>query len=402
MKMTAQSSKLKALSQKLVALLLLAIALVSCQPKQEYQQSVIFNTEELEPDSNQFYDLADIQASGTLIAGTLSGPETYYEYRGKEMGLQFQLAEEFAQSIGAKLQMEIAPDTATLLKRLQKGEIDFIALEMPRWLTRDEAPMLREAIRQWWKPLRVERLIRTIAQMSSQEPVRRRSRPFMMNPNAGIISQYDDLFRKHASAVGLDWRLIAAVSFQESGFDPQATSWAGAKGLMQLMPGTAKGLGVDLSMIYDPNVNIEAGCHCLKKAYNTFNDIPDPQERMRFALAGYNGGSNHIRDAMALTQKYGQNPHVWSHVSRYVLLLQQPEYYRDPVVKYGYMRGSETEAYVDRIIDRWQQYCSSVRGGGKDSMKPAPARSSMKQGEYKSQVKSADEWVPEEQPSSVN
>ena len=78
--------------------------------------------------------------------------------------------------------------------------------------------------------------------------------------------------------------------------------------------------------------------------------MKSPLERMSFTLAGYNGGPFHIRDAMALAKKNGKDPYRWADVSEFVLKLQQPEYYRDPVVKYGYMRGSETVDYVEEYI----------------------------------------------------
>jgi membrane-bound lytic murein transglycosylase F len=83
---------------------------------------------------------------------------------------------------------------------------------------------------------------------------------------------------------------------------------------------------------------------------------------MKYVLACYNGGYNHVRDAMALARKNGRNPYSWDEVSHYVLLLSNPAYYRDPVVRYGYMRGSETVGYVSRILERWNQYCSVTHG----------------------------------------
>lgn len=87
-----------------------------------------------------------------------------------------------------------------------------------------------------------------------------------------------------------------------------------------------------------------------------FRDIPNRTERIKFVLAAYNGGSYHVRDAMALTRKHGRDPHRWNDVSQYILALSQPQYYNDPVVKNGYMRGTETEDYVRRIISRWNGY----------------------------------------------
>ena len=341
-----------------------------------------------------FYDLHEIQASGTIIAGTLSGPDTYYEYHGKEMGLQFQLAEAFAQSIGVVLQMEISPDTTTLLKKLRQGEIDFIALEMPTWQTRDKESLLRKAIAEWWEPERVAQLKETSA-LQTLYTVHRRMRPVMQDAAHGIISAYDDLFRRHSGTAGWDWRLLAAQCYQESGFDPQAVSSMGALGLMQLLPSTADLMGVPSDKRFEPEQNIAAAARYIKKVSQSFSDIKDSEERIRFTLAAYNGGVGHIQDAQTLARKEGRNHQVWQEVTPYILLLAQPRYYRDPDVLHGYMRGSETEAYVRLIMERWNQYRSSARSFSNGST-PAPARRSLQDGEYKSQVKPAEEWVPQE------
>lgn len=333
-------------------------------------------------------DLADIQRTGTIIAGTLSGPDTYYEYRGQEFGVQYQLAQEFARSIGVKLRMETAPDTATLLMRLYSGEIDFIALEMPRWETRTTSPFLCEAIYLWWKPKRIQKMIEAMRQ---QHVTRRQARPFMLDRAHGTISQFDELFIRYSGAAQVDWRLLAAVCYQESAFDPNARSWAGAQGLMQIMPATAQHLGIAGGDVYDPETNISAGARYLGSLQRTFSDIPDSHQRICFALAAYNGGAHHVRDAMALTQLNGGNPHLWRDVSTYILRLSEPHYYLNPIVKHGYMRGSETEAYVRQIIDRWQQYCGMAHGAS-SSYKPAPAKSHTQNGVHVSQVKTAEEW----------
>ena len=85
-------------------------------------------------------------------------------------------------------------------------------------------------------------------------------------------------------------------------------------------------------------------------------------ERLSFVLGSYNGGSLHIRDAMALARKYGKNQYKWDDVAEFVLKLSTPQFYNDPVVKYGYMRGQETVTYVSRIHDRWRQYRGATKG----------------------------------------
>ena len=373
--------------------LLLLLLLVACTAKQEKDTSVLFATEEAEADTLQYYDLHEIQSSGTIIAGTLSGPDTYYEYHGNGMGLQYRLAEAFAQSIGVVLQMEISPDTMSLLQKLKQGEIDFIALEMPTWQTREDEPLLRGAITEWWKPDRVKQIESTAN--NTTVTVRRRMRPVMQDAAHGIISAFDDLFRRYSSTAGWDWRLLAAMSYQESGFDPQAVSSMGAMGLMQLMPSTADAMGVPKDKRFDPEQNISASTRYIRKVSQSFSDIKDAEERIKFTLAAYNGGVGHVQDAQTLTRKAGRDHQVWQEVAPFILHLSEPRYYRDPDVLNGYMRGSETEAYVRLIMNRWNQYRGSARSYTSGST-PAPARKSLQEGEYKSVVKPAEEWVPEE------
>lgn len=190
--------------------------------------------------------------------------------------------------------------------------------------------------------------------------IKRSVRAPFINKEKGIISVYDDLFRTASTQTGWDWRLIAAQCYQESGFDPQAVSRAGARGLMQIMPGTAKELGLSMNDVHSPEANLAAASKYICQLSALFSDIKSSEERIHFVLAAYNGGYKHIRDAMALTKKYGGNPQRWENVSAYVLALQQPKYYRDPVVKYGYMIGSETAGYVSSIVQRARQYGANM------------------------------------------
>jgi membrane-bound lytic murein transglycosylase F len=186
--------------------------------------------------------------------------------------------------------------------------------------------------------------------------VRRRVFAPMLDKKGGIVSHYDHLFMTYSRDIRWDWRLMAAQCYQESTFDPRAVSFAGAKGLMQIMPGTADHLGLSRDKLYDPESNIRAAAKYIAELQQKFSDIRDHYERTNFVLASYNGGAHHIRDAMALAQRDGRNPHRWADVSAYVLKLAQPRYYNDPLVKYGYMRGSETVDYVSKIRQRHAGY----------------------------------------------
>ena len=132
---------------------------------------------------------------------------------------------------------------------------------------------------------------------------------------------------------------------------------------MQIMPSTAASLGLAEAELYNPQANIEAASRYIARLNGLFNDVRNSNERINFVLASYNGGHFHVRDAMALARKNGKNPYLWSDVSEFVLKLSSPSYYNDPIVKYGYMRGSETVDYVERIRQRWNQYQRKVAGG---------------------------------------
>lgn len=170
----------------------------------------------------------------------------------------------------------------------------------------------------------------------------------------GTLSRYDAIIQKYAKAMNWDWRLVAALIQQESGFNPLATSWAGARGLMQLMPGTARQMGLPPAQLYNPEWNIRAGTAYLKYLEDTWKDIPDFTQRTKFILASYNAGPGHVQDAARLAKKYGYAGDKWDGAVEYFILYKSnPRFYTDEVVKYGYCRGSETFNYVRRIIGNY-------------------------------------------------
>jgi membrane-bound lytic murein transglycosylase F len=177
--------------------------------------------------------------------------------------------------------------------------------------------------------------------------------------NTGRISPYDDDIRKYSDELGWDWRLLASLIYQESRFKINVTSWAGAWGLMQLMPVTARQFGID--SISSPRDQIRAGSQYITWLNEQFSDITDPEERIKFILASYNIGQGHVIDARRLAEKNHDDPNKWDdHVARYLLLKADPKYYNDPVVRYGYCRGNETSRYVAEILERYEHYKNIV------------------------------------------
>ena len=174
--------------------------------------------------------------------------------------------------------------------------------------------------------------------------------------SGGKISPYDDLIKAGSKQEGLDWRFVAAVIHQESNFIPDAESWAGAYGLMQIMPESA-----DMFGIYDyaePENNIFVGVSLLRWLDGNFiNEIPDSTERMKFVLAAYNVGLGHVKDAQRLAEKYNKIPIVWTdNVDYFLLNKSSSRFYEDPVVKWGYCRGDETYNYVIKVLNTYRNY----------------------------------------------
>lgn len=326
------------------------------------------------------FSFGDIVNNGQLIMLTLSGPETYYDYHGHGMGLHYLLCDKFAQKMGVELRVEVCKDTAEMVRRLTNGDGDIIAFPLPRgykvdycgvsdsvgktsWCVKAGNRELADSLNSWFKPGMTASVKREESFLLSARSVRRHVYSPMLNRSGGVISRYDRYFQMYAPMARWDWRLMAAQCYQESTFDPQARSWAGACGLMQIMPSTATHLGLPHENLFDPEANIAAAAKYIQELSGHFGDVRDPMERIYFVLASYNGGFHHIRDAMALARKHGRNPYRWGDVSAYVEGLTRPEYYTDPVVNYGYMRGYETTAYVERISQRWSSYRGAAKGG---------------------------------------
>lgn len=229
------------------------------------------------------------------------------------------------------------------------------------WVTRKKSPKLRQAINEWILSNRNKALYNVIYNkyFENKKSFVRRVRSDFYSLNNEQISEYDDLIKKYAKRIGWDWRLLAAQVYQESRFDPGAGSWAGAKGLMQVMPATAEAL--EIEDITDPEESIRGGTDYLKMLYGRFEDIPDSVNRVKFTMASYNCGYGHVRDAMRLAEKNGLDPVKWENsVEEALLELSDPQNFNKPFIKYGYVRGAEPTNYVAQIFERYEHYIQFI------------------------------------------
>ena len=159
------------------------------------------------------------------------------------------------------------------------------------------------------------------------------------------LSRYSPFIKAAAKKNGFDWRLIAAQIYQESHLNPWAKSQADARGLMQILPSTAKDLGV--ADLFDPVQNINAGVQHLKDLYDHFDDAQG-EDRLLIALAAYNIGQGHIYDARELAKKRGLDPSKWESLSKTLPLLQYRKYYMN--TQYGFCHGNEPIRYIKQIL----------------------------------------------------
>lgn len=429
------------------------------------------------------HDLTQIKDSGKLVALTLYSSTTYFLYRGEPMGFQYELAEQFARSLGVELEIRIAANAQELQQMLLRGEGDLIVYNMPvtlegkehllhcgndiinhqvlvqrggrrnnplrdvtqlvgkevyvkpgrslhrlrnlnkelgggiiihevstdslteedlisqvalgeidyticdnevaklnrtyypqlninlkvgmdqrsSWAVRKDQPLLAEAANQWHSqnatsPAYKASMKRYFEQSKAQPHYE------ILSVKDGKISHYDDLFKKYADSIGWDWRLIASLAFKESNFDTSVVSWAGARGLMQLMPRTARAMGVPEGKEHNAEESVKAATRYLKQMERSFRSITDKDERINFVLGSYNAGIGHIYDAMALAEKYGYDKHRWfDNVEKYVLLKSKPEYYNDSICRNGYFRGAETYNFVREIRARHNIYKEKIK-----------------------------------------
>ena len=314
----------------------------------------------------------------------LIGKEVYVN-PGKYLDRLKNLNEELGGGIRLKVMSVDSVSSEDLIARVADGEIDYTVAtdEMGRitktyhpnldislqisfdqrasWAVRKSSPLLAEAADRWHK----ENINSEEFKVSARryfELNKRVAHGSILSAENGRISYYDDLFRKYSAEIGWDWRLLAALVYTESNFNPDVVSWAGAKGLMQLMPVTARAMGIPPGKESDPEESIKAGVKYIAALQKMFKEVADKEEQGKFVLAAYNVGAGHVLDAMALAKKYGRNPHLWEHhVAHYLLLKSSEKYYQDSVCRNGYLRGTETYNFVKDVMERASVYKKKIK-----------------------------------------
>ncbi len=271
--------------------------------------------------------------------------------------------EELIQSVSSgKIMYTIADENVALINKTYYQNIDVdMPVSFPQkisWAARKNAPDLMKEINWWILKHKNTSTFNAIYRryFKSSKAQKERVISDYSSLSGGKISSYDELIQKYSQKINWDWRLLASLIYQESKFKPNERSWAGAFGLMQLMPSSAERYGIDSTAT--PEENIYAGTDKLRRLTEHWGAlIEDETEQLKFILASYNAGLGHIQDACALAEKQGLDVSKWDgNVAECILLKSKAKYYNDPVVKYGYCRGQEPFNYVKEVLNRYEHY----------------------------------------------
>jgi membrane-bound lytic murein transglycosylase F len=296
-----------------------------------------------------------------------------------------QRLENLSQEVGGEIfihEDSANAETESLIRKVATGEIQFTVsdqmlaqvnelfypnidintvLSLPQqiaWAFRSNSPQLLIETNQWLASIKKSGVFQVIHDRYFNSPrfsVTLASSDYS-SLNTEKLSPYDDQLKREAVLIGWDWRLLASIAFQESNFNPKVKSWAGAIGLMQIMPETGEYFGVN--DLWNPEKNISVGTRFIKFLDDYWKKtVSDDFERQKFVLASYNVGLSHVIDAQRLAKKYDKKINLWdNNVSFYLAQKSNPKYYRDALVLAGYCRCDGPVIYVKQVLQRYEEY----------------------------------------------
>lgn len=228
------------------------------------------------------------------------------------------------------------------------------------WAVKNDNTALADSINVWAKSSDNDATSKSLLKRYFELSKNPHNRQFNLHLSLrnGRISPYDNYFKTYAATIDWDWRLLAAQGYVESQFDTTVVSWAGAKGIMQLMPKTAEAFGLNQYNVQNPELNIQAAVKYIRSLNKSLlKHVSDPKERVLFIVASYNSGLGHVLDAIALAKKHGKNPEKWfGNVEEAILMKSNPEYFNDEVCRFGYFKGKQTVEYVAQVEKFYDLY----------------------------------------------
>ena len=320
--------------------------------------------------------------SGASTTNTFAGRELIcaidlgddmYGSHGLETGFNYELLGRFAKDNRCTLRIVSSDKGADYLDSLKAGKVD-IVISHEEEISASEGIGLTRKVDECsvWAVnpddfREIRQMNNWISYITSSDDFQKMKRKYRgtFDPHKRLekgmvcqsVSPYDGIIRKYAATLGWDWRMLAAVIYQESKFSINSTSHRGAKGLMQIMPKTGAYYGVE--DLLDPENNIKAGISHLKRLQKLW-DTPETDriELIKFTLASYNAGEGRIADCRSLAASKGLDCNVWEEVKGVIPMMREDSILSEPAVRLGKFQGYETIAYVDGIMSLYDAICT--------------------------------------------
>ena len=305
----------------------------------------------------------------TLVCGIDLGDDMRGGH-GLETGFAYEVMKDFARDHNCSIQIVTAVKGADYADSLRSGVIDFLIMHHEEadadMILSDNIIDCSALAMSQGKEGHIREINEWISEYTQSEKFNQNKALFFRTFNPikraenGIVTQtvspYDSLFRHYAKELGWDWRMLAAVVYQESKFSISSRSHRGASGLMQVMPQT--GAVYDVDDLIDPEQNLKAGTSHLKRLQRLYCscDMSD-EERIRFTLAAYNAGEGRIMDCRNLARAKRLNENVWSNIVDVIPMMREDLILTDENVKLGKFKGVETITYVDNIMELYDAIC---------------------------------------------
>ncbi|HCZ22634.1 MAG TPA: hypothetical protein DHU72_04175 [Rikenellaceae bacterium] len=283
------------------------------------------------------------------------------------VGYNYYLLERYAQSDERTIDISIREKNASYLDSLRRGVIDILVVPFEHglqldsliasspidslsiWIMREDEEHEMENLNKWidlWRSREENDAVRE-SFMSRYNVFRSRKRE--------RLSPYDSIIKEKADSLGWDWRMLAAIIYQESRFHIEAQSHRGARGLMQMMPHTAKNYGVTDPL--DPEENISAGANLLNSLLKRYSKVAASKEELfKYALAAYNAGVGRIDDIIRLAELRGVDTGHWESVIEVIPEMNDESVLDTGVVRLGVFKGKETINYVETVISVYEQF----------------------------------------------
>ncbi len=295
-----------------------------------------------------------------------------YGSHGLETGFNYELMRRFAQDNHCEIRIVAARKNDNYLDSLKQGKVDIVITHNKDICTDGGITILNkmnncsvwafnsletDEIRQidtWIGYIKASKEfdVLTDAYNGQFNPQKRAER----GVKTTTVSPYDNLFKKYAKQLGWDWRMVAAVVYQESRFSISSRSHRGAMGLMQVMPQTGSYYGVD--NLLDPEQNIIAGTSHLKRLQKMFSRYDlDHEELIKFTLAAYNAGEGRISDCRNLAAAKGFDNSRWDEIVKIIPMMREDSILEEESVKLGKFQGHETIDYIDSVLAHYQAIC---------------------------------------------